>query len=137
MSTNYPHISVILNDKLKIRQDMNELSRDLSKDNRKSEIGLKMAEIQHISWTCHFIILPNHQKRGKEMSHSKTDIEYEKIRFILYIWSVLILIWHIFFNFYKKLTLNFLMYTIVLTLCLWPKYFYRTKIFIFNSKWIQ
>ena len=45
MSTNYPHISVILNDKLKIRQDMNELSRDLSKDNRKSEIGLKMAEI--------------------------------------------------------------------------------------------
>ena len=112
----WPHISVILNDKLKIPQDLNEFSQDLSKDNKKSKIGLKMAEIQHVSRTCHFIIPPNHQKRRKEMSHRKTDIKYEFIRFILYIWRSLFLIWHIFFNFYKKLTLNFLMVTTVIFL---------------------
>ena len=47
----YPHISVILNDKLKIPQDINELAQDLSKENRKSEIGLKLTEIEHISRT--------------------------------------------------------------------------------------
>ena len=51
----YPHISVILNDKLKIRQDINELAQDLSKDNRKSEIELKLTEIMHISRTIFFI----------------------------------------------------------------------------------
>ena len=50
-----PYISVILNDKLKIPQDMNEFSRDLSKDNRKSEIELKLTEIMHISRTIFFI----------------------------------------------------------------------------------
>ena len=52
MSTNYPHISAILNDKLKIRQDMNESEQGLSKDNKKSTIGHKLTEIEHISRTC-------------------------------------------------------------------------------------
>ena len=51
----WPHISVILNDKLKIPQDIDELAQDLSKDNRKSIIGLKLTEIKHISRTIFFI----------------------------------------------------------------------------------
>ena len=51
----YPHISIILNDKLKIPQDIDELAQDLSKDNQKSEIEFKLTEINHISRTIFLI----------------------------------------------------------------------------------
>ena len=45
----YPRISVILNDKLKIRQDIDELAQDLSKERQDCKIGLEIEKLEQFS----------------------------------------------------------------------------------------
>ena len=99
-SARLSYISVILNDKLKIRQDKDRESRDLFKYNRICILGPKMTEIMNFSRTVTFIISPHSQKKEKEMSHNETVFEYEKFRYLSLLFSMLNLIYHTLSSFY-------------------------------------